>query len=524
MGATLNSIPLTISLSKDDNFVQMETDNISIYYPYFRFNFNNNGAVAGDVMIVSWNDTTVEMTCVAGIPNNSGNQFVELTGGLDIYEYSLIVAEYFRKNELIFENWTVTALSSGGGGILLKYKEQVVMTPSGSTTISGVTTLATPGTNPLEEENLEGVCKVIEIDPDSDEENNIISLAAPYDVPTREVSFNLKNLATVKPHLPTGTSMEATVQYVHHHEYAHAHEAYRKMYVRYADRYGTPAIAESLKKSAYFYMINGGSPATSLHEFQMSSGHRVCHSHIWEGSQFYKPVGTGQPDWVYFMPVSTLLNVQISAYILYEDGTDEIYDVPTTSLIDLDAYKLYYFASGYLQMAIDQAPGVVAGKTVLSYQFRLNSSDHETVYCTIGYDVDYECPDWTQYLLFDNGLGGCESVWIHGKKESLYNVGRELFQSVRTSSFNINEGEVSYFAETGTQGMEVSTGWHTRNYIEHLRQLFIGETWLIDTLNSRFVKILIETSQIKPSIDDEDLFSIQFTYRIAANDAAYHER
>lgn len=524
MSATITKIPLTVSLSKDDNWIELETDQINKIYPYLRFYFDPSGALVGETITIEWLTYSIVMTCVAGVPNESGTQFTQHVAPTDLPTWTGILAEAFRKNELLFDNWTIEQTTNGGIGIILQYKEAIDLLPVGAITTVGASAVPSQGQNPVQQENLQGVIKVIETDPVTTDESTIVSLSAPYEVETKRVQFNLNNLPTVKPHLPNESSTQASVPGVHSYEYGHAFDAYRKVYVRYADKYGSPAISEQLKKSFEFYMLYGGSPAHSLHQFQMGSGQKLCHSHIWNGTQFYKPTGITQPDWVYIFTTSILQNVVVSAKITFEDGTQEEYTVPTSVQMNLDQYKMYWFSSGYNQMGIDQSVGVLAGKTVVFYEFRLTSSDFQTSYASIGYDVNCECQDWEQYLLFSNGLGGCESVRIAGKKESNYNVNRQAFQKSRAFSFSAKDGEIGYYDETAVQGFEVNTGWYNRSYIEHLRQLLLGKTWLIDTANNRFINILIQTTSIKPSMDDEDLFSLQLTYQYASKDYAYHEK
>ena len=140
----------------------------------------------------------------------------------------------------------------------------------------------------------------------------------------------------------------------------------------------------------------------------------------------------------------------------------------------------------------------------------------------VDYDVYYDQGDnTTPCLLFSNGLGGCESACFRGRQSVRYTTAAEEVQRPRPQGWSISDGEFSMLGANGRASRVINTGWYSDPYyLEHLRQMPMGDVWLIDTANQRFERVTVEPGEIEISRDDDTLFSLSFTIRAAWLDAA----
>jgi len=74
------------------------------------------------------------------------------------------------------------------------------------------------------------------------------------------------------------------------------------------------------------------------------------------------------------------------------------------------------------------------------------------------------------------------------------------------------------------QNGEASTGLYDRSdpYLEHLLQLPLADTWLVDTFGSRFLPVRVESREMTFYSDDDTLASITFTIRALWQDSNYN--
>ena len=151
-----------------------------------------------------------------------------------------------------------------------------------------------------------------------------------------------------------------------------------------------------------------------------------------------------------------------------------------------------------------------------------DAGEGEVLIKQITYRINCQCHPWNLYLLMDNGLAGCESVAMRGKTKTRYTADRESARILRWDTYSTETGEINTFNAEGQQIFEVNTGWQDRYYIEHLRQMLLGDLWIIDTANSRFLKVICETKEIDIHQDDQQLHSLSLTLRAAWFDNNIH--
>lgn len=514
MAATLSTTPPTIALSKDDIWAVLTTDQVNAVRASLLLVVSSTGPADTQTLEITWGAKSVTFT-VAASPDDSGTQLPTFSSGT-LAEYHASLADYFERNETLLEDFNVSLPTSGGVKLIYKTYDEVDIEIT--STLVNVADTVTDSNGPVLQDNLSAILKVFK-EVDDEETTEEVSLNGTYDQ-NGAAPFNLSDIFDLKPGLPTSASIDYNASY----PFGIATDAFVKYYLRYADKFGTPAMAQGLLKSNEFYALYGGSPGDSDETlFGFTLGQYVLHSYRTAGTTYRKPVGPYQPDYVYVFTKNELVDYKVKAVAYYDDGTQADVAVSTTPFT-LDQYKIYWFPSGPFQLGLITNIGTPTDKELVAYDWILIKDDETSgANPTVEYSVDCDCHPWNLYLLFSNGLGGCESINIRGKTALNYEASRDNLQIFRGSDFSDQNGEFAHFNQSGQQVWRCNTGYYEKEYIEHLRQLLLAEAWIIDTDKEKFVRVNIDSNSLRIREDDQDLFFLEFNISMASIDRAYHD-
>lgn len=519
MAATLPIIPPRINLSKDDIFAQMRSTLVVNDPAVAQLVCGDTAAPAnGDTFSIAWDSIELTFTW-ATTPDASGFQ-LPLRGGSETGEdYRERLEEIFRQNETLIRYFEV--VNSTNNVIRFRFREVKPLTITTSSTATGMAaSQADTGSYPYLEDNLRALLQVYD---DSQGDAPLVNLEANYSTSSPyEADFNLRNLAPVTYYLPPTNTLAGTVPSVNDYLPSIAGSSFRELYLRYADKYGTTPIAESLYKSKVFYVLYGGSPGDSRKVFGSTAVRWLCHSYYdSNGSSYEKPIAEDQPDYAFLFTSETAITVGIQMHVIYSDGTTDSYAVPGTSTIELQPNTLYCFPSGPQQLGLTAAPNY-SSKTAVAYEWRITNSTYQVVLHRISYALLLDCLPWRQVLAYTNGLGGLETIGFYGKTGLEYEAERDIFQRVRTREYAPDKGQNLSYNQRGLQAWNLNSDYLPRAYAEHLRQLLLGDTWLIDQNNLRFLRVQVSDTRIAPAADDEGLFTISIKVRLSTTDESYH--
>lgn len=489
--ATVIENPPTLGLNKADNYITLQAD-ADPENSTTRVRIRTVGAANNETLTLRWNGKSAAY--IFKTSPSADNELPLPSGSFQTY-YQGLINNHFLRNIELAQDWYMSVIEAAGE-YLLYFVSRIQSNLNAELSEeenSGVSvSLITPPLFNLKTP----IVSVVTERPDGQEDYHI-TLAADYNPVTLQASFNLGGVLPLRPHLPGGIA--GTGPYL----FQDAIDCYRKYFVRWAERDNQLDTVSLSTKRGPYYMLHGALAGVN------------------DPSANYEPrqVSLQQPDWVYHLHPSALTGVQVRARIYRMDGSTQDYtrsDMPTFAL---EPWKQYWFQAGSAHLRIEQAPNPTNSE-IVAYDWQLVSNG--TVIRTVRYQIDPECHPWSQYLLYDNGAGACESLHLKGKTTQGYRVDREEYRTAKGRNHTPAAGEFGYYNPQGIRTHQVATGWYSARFIERLRQLLLGDVWLIDVANNRFVKVAIETNSIEDRRDDQNLFGLEFTYRISNYDDAYN--
>lgn len=282
-------------------------------------------------------------------------------------------------------------------------------------------------------------------------------------------------------------------------EYGRILGMYGAIYLKLREAYGIPKeLSGTTQTTADFYIVYGSSryhngpdkgPANillhSYYSFRRKQTRNV----------FYKEVTRDQPEIICIWSkaggsISLNKTVRKTGNVL-EAGT-----VPVTLQKGVN-----YIAASPTQLGI-------TGTDVIGYTIGLGSF---SPYQGINYVLRQNEPDDQLFLLMDNGCGGLETIRVSGNKSFDVDVEFEKFERPRIPGDDFRKGNVDTTIKRGADRIQCNTGYYSRDYIEHIRQLAMGKVWLIDMVRKKYNRYIVTSGSIKVSESQADLFAFDFT-------------
>lgn len=516
MAATLDTAPDSPILNGNDNWVILETDLVSADPAYIELTFSSSGPVAAEEIDITFDGTTITFT-VAATTNATATAIPTKDGGESLTEYAERVAEAFRENGQITD---VFAVTSTGAVVRLEALTGSAIADLATTgTLTNTVIADDTGASPYTEENLAAALQVWIAGATANDDTRLATLHATYNPSTAQAEFNLRNLFPVQPVLPNPNTINPVVSLTWPHDEATG--AWVEYFLRFADKYGTPAIPEALVRTpGNYHVIHGHKPDDFIAPGAITFVDRLHGYTRLDGGAFDKRVTSDTPDWVYIWTKANITSANVEFEITWDNG--DITTETTGDPFSLDQYKVYWFSAGPLQRNFAGITPPAADAQPWKYKWRLKGNAGLGVATLL--DVRYiirPCTAWDRFLLFDNGRGGCETVLMHGRNATGYKAARTVARRQRGSGHDISLGDQFTFNQEGQQQFVFNTGLQEKWYIEHLQQLLLAEAaWLIDTDNEVFLRLMCDTDSIDVKKDDQELFSLSVAFNAAWIDQA----
>lgn len=510
MGATLNTPPATYNLDGDSIEANFTTDRITPGRSSIELAFSGS-PVADETIEISWPGTIVTLTAKAS-PDNSGNQ-IPLQGGLTLAAYADEIKERLEQNEILAGKFIFSRGSSGTENVTLNaplYEEINFAVTNGLTNVAETVTNYAG----LQDDNLKVLVKLYKTQNSID--TFLATLHTSYDLtqlpPVAGIDFS--QLLNLSPHLPPQNTILADP-----YSYGVATDAFCSFYFRYADKYGSPAVAEALVKSGTYHCLHGATSKDATTTFFPLLGEIKAHNYSILGTALMpKVISTEQPDYFYYFPRGIKSNQRIHAIITWSNG-DITHEYIATG-VTLLGNTLYYFPCGYEQLGLHTL--VNGDAFIVAYRFAVgaydidNNDDTFLPQVEVYYQVDCFCHPWNIYLLMDNGLGGCETIRLKGRRTEGFEADKERIE--------FEDGRLEDVNARGQSMIEASTGWYPVAYTKHLRQMLLGKLWLIDLENERFLPVVADINNMTDYEDDveEGFAAFNVTIKRAAIESAFN--
>lgn len=292
-------------------------------------------------------------------------------------------------------------------------------------------------------------------------------------------------------------------------------ETHQRYKITFSEYYGdvleTPQGSISVSSGA----IKGGVETIRARTFGLTASFITAPANFFNQQPATKSTTREQAEFMYFflniLQGETAI-VRTDITLVFSDGTGYSYTKDSRPL----ERGLYRASAGFQSLDLQQYETV--DKQVISYVFRIRLETN--LLGVIDYHVEYDTFDWEQrYFLFENNLGGLDTLRTDGKGQETMNVKRRVLRKVETPfvepSAHTHDIQNSYVNQR-----KVSTGWIDADVREWLKTFFISpNVWLYLPDTHEMIPVTISDRSASIHKDDNSLQDISFTYNFVESQA-----
>lgn len=472
MAITVNSEPGTHAPVRNPVGVELETDNLVTTAGVKESHQMSITAspAANDVLTFAWNGNSVAFTAKAS-PDNSGTQ-IQTQGAETLKEWvDTYLIPGMRQNYTLNEDFDIERTNDVATPVEVRVRAKLTgatynLTITQTTGFVGFTlSELANGVTEVQRTDFEILLDVYMEDDYAS--GTYIRLDQKEATPDSDYIAIFRLEETLKPYLSHDKPSfnQATI--------TRCSNIMKRYYYRYAEAFGEPQVVQKLSNPTLTtkHVILAGYGYKDFPASTFVANHITGNA----GKKFLttqprtKTITTTQQEYLYLYNTATSGTMTIKLKVYYTDGTSSALTDKTTASAGYN--QVYIFPVGYAQLAV---AAVDSTKTVKYYEVYVYDVDHSSE--TFTYYVDHKRYRLSRYFLFLNSLGGMDTLWCSGQEEEIgMEVSMEEARLVEEYNYAATDAQITAYNAEFRDTVKVHTGWKTKEYIDHLRDLLISE-------------------------------------------------
>ncbi|UHG90110.1 DUF5977 domain-containing protein [Spirosoma oryzicola] len=222
-----------------------------------------------------------------------------------------------------------------------------------------------------------------------------------------------------------------------------------------------------------------------------------------------KSVSLYQPEYLYFLlncsPVPAIIKRRIQ--VTYPDGRSDVRTLDTLSGASLN--QVVCVPAGMYPNGL--------GYDVASYDVWLSDGNDNRISQVRTFRVDSREQEQERFILFENSLGGFDTLRITGQATEATSVRRVSVEIDETASTAIDVAQVRIIQAEGDHSLSVSTGYFTRQasaWARYMDELLFSKAIYLVTDKGQ-VPLLLTTSELLTHEDNADLIARTLSFKKA---------
>lgn len=509
MALTLDIAPGDYQLSRNEIWASISTDNYiatSGVSATRILTVSGTGATAGQTVTVAFGDYSIVMTFAASL-DDSGKK-LRVAGALSTANFIAQLAEDFKTNYYIDKFYEIGIHATG---VVFNARTQ---SPDYSITTSseGATDIAwgsdTVGVLEVAQDNFKVICE-LEIGSVDDPNLSDTVKAEFAQIVTVEgepvynsVKFNLNEFLHAQTAFEIPSYNKTT--------YERAEYTLFPYRIRYGEKYGTTPEVKKMTTSSVYYFLRGG-----LSKQEKTYGVDFLTDWVFGEKKFLtwqprtKTITRTQHEYLYFVVPSGVTAVRVLVKVYYDDQTSETLN--KIAATGFKARQVYKVPAGYAQISVGSGAGA---KKVLKYELWLINNSNSAVISEV---FTYKLTDKPTYgeatLLFENSLGGCDTIRLTGKQYKNFSLSRVQASKISQVEDTVTKGELFNFNIRKRDGASAYTGFLDSNQKNWIHDLFLSEN-VFEDINAEYTPIVLLNDTVDLGANTENLngYNIDYIY------------
>lgn len=230
-----------------------------------------------------------------------------------------------------------------------------------------------------------------------------------------------------------------------------------------------------------------------------------------------KLLAPDQPDFLYYLCPESWASIYLHAEVTYDDGSSQVSQIG--NLGDVSG-KMAIIPAGFKQLGLD----LLQPDNALFYKLWAGPTadpTHAGITEKRPYLLDYFVYPHARTFLYQNSIGGFETIRCTGEFQETGNMERQSGERVLGSEYTPDEAQKMRFGAASFASISANTGMQlNRSWYNYLDEFFRSD--LIFELQSGYkIPIVMEDNKYKRGKSNEYEFATDFEYSIAQIDNAY---
>lgn len=286
--------------------------------------------------------------------------------------------------------------------------------------------------------------------------------------------------------------------------------ACREYKVRYYEVFGSSLTAQQMMESESFFILSAG-----ISQLQEAIYNRNNTS-FWEKLKYNNYFLTWQPaeklvtrnqtEKLFFLLQEEVGQLQLRIAYFFMDGLGN-HSYPINSIDNPPSKTVYELT---ITPSVMQVPG---WETDLLdyYEVWMQDDQLNRISEIRRFTMDYTFKENDRIFLFQNSLGGFDTIRIFGDQEDTLEYDRISVKSVLGTDFTELNHRLAQFSVTEVRKYKANTGWITPEATAWIRDFFLSKK-VYRIMSGKLVPIIIDSTQVIHRKDKQELFSIDFEY------------
>jgi len=234
-----------------------------------------------------------------------------------------------------------------------------------------------------------------------------------------------------------------------------------------------------------------------------------------------KEVLPNQPEWLTYRRDDVAIN-NILIKVTFADGT--LYSAGTAPQINkstLDAVSgendVIMIEAGYAQLGLDALP---SSSPVAKWEIQFLDAANDTLYKPKVYYLKDQPFLYVRYFIFQNSLGGVDTLRCTGTLTKLHKVEREKSYRAREFTFQNPQRLVISTVTDEEMMYELNTGHIKKAYADYLQE-FLRSEYVYEYKNGAYYPVQIEPGSWELFEEGKGMYSITFKFITAYEETVY---
>lgn len=252
----------------------------------------------------------------------------------------------------------------------------------------------------------------------------------------------------------------------------------------------------------------------------------------WQPNQ--KIISKYQEEYLYFLINFTPLPTEIRMRIRVEmdDDSEWVATIHSLKAQNVKQYSVLSVPVGFEALHLNEVDGEMfedyfdldgvytapaAPRAVMAYELWLSDGDNARLSEVRRYEVDWEPQRFERQLLFNNSMGGYDTLRLTGKAQQQLKTSRMSAEVVELQKQDVDYSSLQLINVDGEKTWTVSTGYVVRDAVEwvnYMQEILLAEELYMVTEKGHIAMELVNTDVVY-SEDDADLMARTFVLKEA---------